>query len=125
MVLHDCNINPQSCGRPSQSSWSRDETLDHIALVRGFASFLIFPGFIYPDLAPKYNCCPYLALFTYIYLYVAVFRLNYPYLVIFALSCTDITICAIFTLYMHSSIETALLCTILEQSDHYSWRYCT
>ena len=36
----------------------------------------------------------------------------------------DFTICAIFTLYMHSSIETAPLCKILEQSDHYSWRYC-
>ena len=33
------------------------------------------------------------------------------------------TVCAIFTLYMHSSIETAPLCNILEQSDHYSWIY--
>ena len=48
---------------------------------------------------------------------------NYPYLGVFALNCPDFTICAIFTLYMHSSIETAPLCKILEQSDHYSWRY--
>ena len=27
-------------------------------------------------------------------------------------------------LCMYSSIETASLCKILEQSDHYSWRYC-
>ena len=27
-------------------------------------------------------------------------------------------------IYMHSSIETAPPCKILEQSDHYSWRYC-
>ena len=27
-------------------------------------------------------------------------------------------------LYMHSSIETAPQCTILEQSHHYSWKYC-
>ena len=50
---------------------------------------------------------------------MAVFRLNYPYLGIFALncpdftiicalSCPDFTICAIFTLYMHSSMETAI-----------------
>ena len=57
------------------------------------------------------------------YLYLAVFRLNYPYLGMFALNCPDFTICAIFTLY-NSSIETAPLCKILEQSDHYSWRYC-
>ena len=43
---------------------------------------------------------------------------------IFALNSPDFTICAIFTLYMHSSIETAPPCKILEQSDHYSWRYC-
>ena len=61
---------------------------------------------------------------TYIYLYLAVFRHNYPYLSIFALNCPDFTICAIFTLYMYSSIETAPLCNILEQSDHYSCRYC-
>ena len=38
----------------------------------------------------------------------------------FALNYPDFNICPIFTLYMHSSIETAPL----EQSDHYSWRYC-
>ena len=37
------------------------------------------------------------------------------------LNCPDFTICAIFTLYMHSSMETAPLCKILEQSDQYSW----
>ena len=31
---------------------------------------------------------------------------------------------SLVTLYMHSSIETAPLCKIVEQSDHYSWRYC-
>ena len=36
----------------------------------------------------------------------------------------DLTICALFTLYMYSSIETAPLCKILAQSDHYSFRYC-
>ena len=74
--------------------------------------------------SPKYNLCPYLALLTYIYLYLAVFRLNYPYFGISALNCPDFTICAIFTLYMYSSIQTASLCKILEQSNHYSWRYC-
>ena len=49
--------------------------------------------------------------------------LNYPYLGIFALNYPDFTIRAICTLYMHSSIEAAPLCNILEQSDHYSWRY--
>ena len=38
---------------------------------------------------------------------MAVFMLNYPYLGVFALNCPDFTICAILTLYMHSSIETA------------------
>ena len=65
-----------------------------------------------------------LPIFTTIYLCLAVFRLNYPYLGVFALNCPDFTICAIFTLYMHSSIETAPLCKTLEQLDHYSWRYC-
>ena len=55
---------------------------------------------------------------------MAVFRLNYPYLGIFSLNCPDVTICAIFTLYIYSAIATAPLCTILEQSDHYSWIYC-
>ena len=36
---------------------------------------------------------------------MAKFRLNYPYLGIFALNCPDFTICAIFTRYMHSSID--------------------
>ena len=57
-------------------------------------------------------------------MYVAVFRLTYPYLGIFSLNCPDFTMCIIFTLYTYSSIETAPLCKILEQSDHYSWRYC-
>ena len=43
--------------------------------------------------------------FTTIYLCFAVFRLNYPYLGVFALNCPDFTICAIFTPYMHFSIE--------------------
>ena len=43
---------------------------------------------------------------------------------IFALNCPDFTICHIHQVYMHSSIETAPLCNILEQSDHYSWRHC-
>ena len=53
-------------------------------------------------------------MFTTIYLYLAVFRLHYPYLGIFALNCPDFKIYAIFTLYMHYSIETAPLCKILE-----------
>ena len=33
--------------------------------------------------------------------------------------------CHIHPIYMYSSIETAApLCKILEQSDHFSWRYC-
>ena len=32
--------------------------------------YLLQFGFIYPDLVPKYNFCPYLALLTYIYLYL-------------------------------------------------------
>ena len=36
----------------------------------------------------------------------------------------DLTKCALFTPYRSSSIETAHLCQILEQSDNYSWRYC-
>ena len=45
-------------------------------------------------------------------------------MVIFALNCPDLTKCAIFTLDRYSSIETAHLCKIVEQSDNYSWRYC-
>ena len=51
---------------------------------------------------PKYNCCPYLALLTFIYHYLPIFglfRLNYPYLGIFAPNYTEFTICAIYTLY--------------------------
>ena len=62
-----------------------------------------------------YQRLPFLSIFTYIYLNLAVFRLNCPYLGIFALNCADFTICAIFTPYMYSSIETAPLCNkILE-----------
>ena len=71
--------------------------------------------------------CPYLALPTYIYHYLPIFglfRLNCPYLGIFAINCPDFTMCAIFTLYVYSTIEIAPLCNILEQLDHYSWRYC-
>ena len=93
--------------------------------IRSSYYFLQF-DFIYPYLAAKYHFCQYLALpiFTTIYLYLAVFLLNYLYLGIFALNCPDFTICAIFTLFMYPSIETAPLCKILEQSDHYLWRYC-
>ena len=76
--------------------------------------------FYLPLFGPK---IPVLSIFSLTYLYLAVFRLNYPYLGIFALNCPDFTICALFTLYMYSSIETAPLCKIVEQSDHYSWRY--
>ena len=84
--------------------------------------YLLQFGLINPYLAPKYHFGPYLALLTYIYHYLPIFGLNYPYLGIFPLNCPDFTICAIFTLYMYSSIETAPLCKILEQSDHYLWR---
>ena len=77
--------------------------------------YLLQFDLIYPYLAPKYHFCSYLALLIYICLYLAVFRLNYPYLGIFALNCPDFTICAIFKI---------CICKILEQSDHYSWRYC-
>ena len=43
-------------------------------------------------LAQKYHFCPYLALFTYIWLYLPIFRLNYPYLCIISLNCLDFTI---------------------------------
>ena len=74
-------------------------------------------GFIYPYLSPKYHFGTYLALLNYIYLYLAVFRLNYPYLGIFALN-SPVPYSPY--IYMHSSIETAPPCKILEQSDHYS-----
>ena len=35
--------------------------------------YLLQFDFIHPYLAPKYNFCPYLALFTYIYHYVPIF----------------------------------------------------
>ena len=55
----------------------------------------------------------YLGLITIIWAYLPLIALILPY------------ICAIFTLYIHSSIETVPLCKIVEQSDHYStWRYC-
>ena len=53
----------------------------------------------------------YLPLFTYIWLYLGFITLI---LGIFALNCPDFTKYAIFTLYMHYSIETAPLCKILE-----------
>ena len=42
--------------------------------------------------------------------------------VIFTLSLLDLTICTQFT--HNSSIETASLCKILEESDKYFWIYC-
>ena len=72
---------------------------------------------IWPQITILSICKPYLPIFTTICLYLAIFRLNYPYFGIFALI-------AIVNLYMYSSIKTAPLCKILEQSDHYSWRYC-
>ena len=35
--------------------------------------YLLQFGFIYPYLAPKYNFCRYLVLFTYIYHYLPIF----------------------------------------------------
>ena len=71
---------------------------------------------IWPYLALFTYISPYLPIFTTIYQNLAVFRLNCPYLGIFALNFPDFTICARFTLYMYSSIETAPLCKILECS---------
>ena len=88
-------------------------------------SNLVLSTLIWPQNTILVHIQPYLPIFTTIYLHLAIFRLNYPYLGIFALNSPDFTICAtIFTLYMHSSIETAPPCKMLEQSDHYSWRYC-
>ena len=44
--------------------------------------------------------------------------------VMFSLDCSDLIICAIFTIHWYSSIETTSLCKILEQSVNYSWIYC-
>ena len=51
--------------------------------------------------------------------------MTYPYLVIFALNCPDLIICVLVIPYMYSSIETAPLCKMIEQSDNYSWIYCS
>ena len=56
----------------------------------------------------------HLPLFTYIWPNVALITLIWSY---FFLKCTDVTICAIFTLYRYSSMETAPM-------YNYSWRYC-
>ena len=65
--------------------------------------YLLKFGFIYHS-RPQNK---FLFIFSLTYLYLTVFRLEYPYLGIFALNCHDFTICAIFTLYMYSYIETA------------------
>ena len=71
-----------------------------------------------------------LSIFSLTYLHVPLFTYIWLYLVIFALNCFELTIWAIFTLqslhrgHRYSSIETAPLSKMLEQSDNYSWRYC-
>ena len=80
--------------------------------------YLLQFGFIYPYLAPKYHVCPYLALLTYIYYYLHI----HVYVALLTFIWSDLPWfdqIAIFTIYMYSSIETAPLCTILEQSDNY------
>ena len=86
---------------------------------------LVLSILIWPQ---KYHFCPYLGLLNCIYHYWTIF---WRYLGLISLiwaylpfNCPDFTICAICTLYIYSSIEIAPLCKILEQSDHYSWRYC-
>ena len=61
----------------------------------------------------------YLPLLTYIWLYLGLITLIWAYLPLI----TPILPCVPYSpyIYMHSSIEIA---QILEQSDHYSWRYC-
>ena len=41
--------------------------------------------------------------------YLLIFTPIYPHLIIFSLHCSDLTICAIFTIHRYSSIETAHL----------------
>ena len=76
-------------------------------------------------------------LFALIWWYVPLLPLNKPYLPIFPLftyiwhhvalltllwSCLpDLTKCVLLTAAKYYSIDTALLCTIWEQSDNYSW----
>ena len=76
--------------------------------------YLLQFGLIYPYLAPKYHLSIfsltylYLPLFTYIWLYLGLIALILPYVP-----------------YSPKNMyyaETAPLCKILEQSDHYSWR---
>ena len=63
----------------------------------------------------------YLPLFTYIWPYLGFIAIIWAYL---PLICPYFTIYATFTLYMDSSIDSASLFNIFEQSDHYAWRYC-
>ena len=94
-------------------SWPKVK-LGHVII----CSNLVVSTLIWPQNIISVHISPYLPLFTTIYLYLALLPLyghiNYP----------NLTICAIFTLHLYSSIETAPLCKMLEQSDNYSWRYC-
>ena len=89
-------------------------------------SNLVLSTVIWPQNTIFVHTYLYLPLLTYIWLYFGLITLIQEYLPLIALILPyiyHIYICAIFTLHMYSSIETAPLCKLLEQSDHYSWRY--
>ena len=82
--------------------------------------YLVQFGFINAYLAPKNTICvPYLALF---FLYLPLFTYIWAYLPLIALILQYVPYSPYICILL--STETAPLCKILEQSDHYSWRYC-
>ena len=94
-------------------------------------SFLGGPGEPYVELVLSTLIWPkiqFLSIFSLIYLYLPLFTYIWLYYPLFWHICPQLRwfyhiMCHIHPTYMHSSIETAPLCKILEQSDHYSWRY--
>ena len=77
--------------------------------------YLLQFNFIYPYLATKYHFCPY---FTYIWSYLGIITLIWAYLPLIAQILPYVPYC------MYYFIKTTPPCKILEQSDHYSLRYC-
>ena len=81
-----------------------------------------------PLFGPKIPC---LSIFSITYLHLTLFIYIWPNIAFITLIWSYLPLIVLIGQHVpysppdrHSSIETAPLCTMLEQSDNYSWRYC-
>ena len=96
-----------------QFTWKVDKIWNYVKLL--FAPI----WFYLPLFAPK---IPFVSMFSLTYLHLPLFTYIWPNVAFITLILSYLPeIALLFTIDRYSSIDTAPLCTIFEQSNNYSW----